>query len=75
MTPQVITNVAVEFAGNVGVICTPVLCKAVTVSPAGHILAAVELQVTFVHLRPVATGSTSVVPGAAVGPRFAIVTV
>ena len=69
------TKLAVDPDGKLGDSCNPAPCIALMVGLAGHILAAVAVQLTFVQLKPVAMGSVNVVPGAAAGPRFAIVTV
>ena len=76
VTPHLTTKVAVVLAAKVGDICKPVdCCKADMLGLAGHILAAVEVQVTLVQLKPVTAGSVNTVPGAAVGPRLATVMV
>ena len=75
VTPQVTTKLALEFAGKEGVTSNPAPCRAATVGLAGHIFAAVELQVTVVQFSPGTTPSVSTDPGAGEGPKFATVRV
>ena len=68
VTPQVTKKVAVEPDAKLGPICKPAPCSAAMVGLVGHMLAAVDEQVTVVQLNPGVAGSVSVVPGAADGP-------
>ena len=75
VTPQVTTKVAVELAGKLGAMGMPVVKLPAVMDVTGHMLSAVDAQVTAVQFSPVATGSVSTVPAAEDGPKLATVMV
>ena len=79
MTPQVTSKVSVELAGKL-LIGMPLPCKLAIVTlaagtEAAQVVPTAEVQVTVLQLRPVATGSRSMLPLAAAGPVLLMVMV